>query len=264
MAQVGFLYPLNYPFVVANPMSSAQIFQFLPQGLADGLGLSSDQVQMHSLVPWDSSASVGYITTLAWFYVPTSEIDSLAMAIRTPKSALYTNTDGSINTLMSYINPTLSIVPGAQSEESTTSGSTGSGSGSSSSSSNKNSGSDNGGVFTTNQQTTTASQTGKTAGIAVGALGAAAAYGAAMFYIARRYKRKKTSHRRASSLVNPSEMRYTSSPALMGAAVMSGGRGSYGTAQNGRDSRGSGNTGRTARQAGISAPMMVENSLGWN
>merc|ERR1712230_228407 len=49
--QLGFLFPLNYKFVVDNPLSSAQIFEYLPQGVSDGLGLKRDQITMHSLIP---------------------------------------------------------------------------------------------------------------------------------------------------------------------------------------------------------------------
>ncbi|CAM6002787.1 unnamed protein product [Sphagnum balticum] len=92
------------------------------------------------------------------------------------------------------------------------------------------------------------------------AIGGSAVYGVAMFLIARRYKKRKQAHRRSSSLTG-GEMRQTGSPALMGGAYMSGGHTSPG---HDRNSRGSGRTGNSARTAQISAPMMAENSLGWN
>ena len=46
LIQVGFNYSLNYAFVVANPNSSAQIFMYLPIGLAYGLSIKEDQVTM--------------------------------------------------------------------------------------------------------------------------------------------------------------------------------------------------------------------------
>lgn len=230
----------------------------MPPGIAYALNIDEGEVQMHSLVPWDTTMSTGYITTLVWAYIPSSMVDTLSMAIHAPKSALYTNPDASISTLMSYINPTISIIPGSETSDNA-------GTGTSGGTTTTTAATNNGGVFSTDQQNTSSSTKATTAGVAVGAIAAASAYGAAMFFIARRYKRKKNGHRRASSIVNPSEMRYTGSPALMGGgAVMSGGRGSYGTANNGRTSRGSGRTGNSARTAQISAPMMVENSLGWN
>jgi len=87
-----------------------------------------------------------------------------------------------------------------------------------------------------------------------------------MFLIARRYKKRKQSHRRSSSIMSPTQMRQSGSPALMGGAFMSGGRVSPGgTVTNDRNSRGSGRSaGNSARTQQISAPMMAENSLGWN
>ncbi|KAM4055180.1 hypothetical protein HRG_005982 [Hirsutella rhossiliensis] len=108
-----------------------------------------------------------------------------------------------------------------------------------------------------------------TGGIVAGALGFSLMYGAAMFIVARRYKRKKQSHRRSNSVTNSqnsSEMRYTGggSPALMGGALVSREYFSYGA--GGRDSRGSGRSGmgNSGRTANISAPVAAENSLGWN
>jgi hypothetical protein len=96
-------------------------------------------------------------------------------------------------------------------------------------------------------------------------------YGAAMFIVARRYKRKRQ-HRRASSMGSSqaSEMRYTDagSPAMMGGALMSREFSSYGgaAAPGGRNSHGSGRSGMggSVRTAAISAPVAAENSLGWN
>jgi len=122
---------------------------------------------------------------------------------------------------------------------------------------------------TSTDQHSTPKATKNTVAIVLGASGAAAAYGVAMFFIARRYKKKKQSHRRSSSIMSNSEMRQSGSPAtlLTGAnQFMSGGRSSpeYGT-NNDRNSRGSGRSaGNSARTQQISAPMMAENSLGWN
>ncbi|RDA91036.1 hypothetical protein CP533_2555 [Ophiocordyceps camponoti-saundersi (nom. inval.)] len=108
-----------------------------------------------------------------------------------------------------------------------------------------------------------------TMGVAFGVVGAGVMYGAAMFIIARRYKRKKQTHRRSSSVSNSqnsSEMRYTggASPALMGGALPS--RDYFSYRPEGRDSHGSGRSGmgNSGRTANISAPVAAENSLGWN
>jgi hypothetical protein len=261
MVQLGFLFPLNYKFVVDNSLSSAQIFQYLPQGIADGLGLRGDQIVMSSLIPLDTTQALGYVTTIALAYMPTNMVSTLALDLHIPASAIYNNPDVSVNTLMNYINSAIPLTPG-----STLSGSAVTGTGSGTQATSTSNG--NSGVFNTVAQNTTPSAKATAAGAAVGAIGAAAAYGAAMFFIARRYKKRKQSHRRSSSLMNPSEMRQSGSPALLGGAnaFMSGGRTSTpGTGGNDRNSRGSGRSnGNSARTQQISAPMMAENSLGWN
>lgn len=242
-------------------MSSAQIFQFLPKGIADGLGLRPEQVTLTSLGPLDTTSQMGFITTLAYAYIPTSMVNTLRLDLLIPTAPLYRNDDASVQTLVNYINPAIPITPGATLDGS----STGSGSGSSPSSSNA---AGNNGVFNSNDQNQSSSVKGTTVGIAMAAIGGSAAYGAAMFLIARRYKKRKQSHRRSNSLMSPSEMRQSGSPALMGGAnaFMSGGRLSPGgTTINDRNSRGSGRSaGNSARTQQISAPMMAENSLGWN
>ncbi|KAK5131510.1 hypothetical protein LTR16_000699, partial [Cryomyces antarcticus] len=59
LVQVGFGYPLNYPFVVSTAGSANQIFTYLPQGIAYGLGLPNDQVTMHALQPFDTTKTLG-------------------------------------------------------------------------------------------------------------------------------------------------------------------------------------------------------------
>lgn len=265
LIQIAFSYPLNYPFVLKNPVSQAQIFEWLPTGISYGLNIPNDTVIMQQLKSYDTSDSLDYVTTLAMVYIPKNFVDSLQLALRTGVSKVYNTNDPSVNTLMSYINTQIGITVG-----STLTQSSGTGSGSSSPAASSAS-SGNGGVFNTETQNTSTGTKGTTAGIVVGVAGAAAAYGAGMFFIARRYKRRKALHRRSSSMPNPSEMRQAAS-GLTGGAFMSGGRlsdtdTSQGYSSSGRNSHGSGQTGRTgqsARTAQISAPMMAENSLGWN
>lgn len=267
LIQIGFLYPLNYQFVVANSMSSAQIFMYLPKGIAYGLGLNENQVIMHSLIPYDTTTSLGYITTLALAYIPSGMVSKLSMTVHTPLSPLYQNPNVPVSTIMSHINPAIPVQfgGGLDGAEPANTGSGGTPSPSA--------GVGDGGVFKTESQDQTSSARGMTAGIATGAVVAAAAYGAGMFFIARRYKKRRLAHRRQRSVMNPAEMAQAGGPALTGGAMMSGGRqpgGSgpglgAGVGANDRHSRGSGKSnGNSARTAQISAPMMAENSLGWN
>lgn len=222
---------------------------------------------MYSIKPYDTIRKYGYITSQAMVYYPTEGISQLADDIGYPTTALYNNGNPLVRNLTSEINSAIGIMPGdtlADDGDST------GGSGDNSS----DDGAPNNDPFDTQgpgEQTTSAQQ-GMTAGIAVGAASVAGAYGAAMFIIARRYKRKKQRHQRSSSINSPSEMRQAGSPALMGGALLSrdftsnpaGGYGGVGG--NTRDSQGSGRSGmnNSARTANISAPVAAENSLGWN
>ncbi|KFY48990.1 hypothetical protein V495_00849 [Pseudogymnoascus sp. VKM F-4514 (FW-929)] len=271
LIQVGFTYALNYQFVVANSMSSAQIFTYLPKGIAYGLEIKESDVIMHSLQPYDTSRTLNYITTLALAYIPTQVVSNLGIMIHVPVSRLYKNPSEPVDVIMSSINPSIPITVGSGLDGSGPAAPVG-GDGSSPTPGGGKDGSKGNGIFDSNADNQTPGAKGMTAGIATGAVVAAAAYGAAMFFIARRYKKRKLSHRRARSLMNPAEMMEASgSPALPGGVYMSGGRQSTGSGESGsgssedRHSRGSGRSaGNSARTAQISGPMMAENSLGWN
>jgi len=217
---------------------------------------------MHSLVPFDTSHSLGFITTIAYVFIAENMVDTLRLDLLIPTSKLYNNDNPSVAQLMEYISQAIPLTPGNLLDGS---GASGTGSGASPTGNNK----ADGGIFNTDAQSQNTSVKKNTVGITVGIAGAAAAYGAAMFFIARRYKKRRQSHRRSSSVISHSEMRQSSSPALMGGAhpYISGGRsspGGEGSTPNDRNSRGSGRTGGSARTQQISAPMMAENSLGWN
>jgi len=252
LVQIGFDCSLNYEFVLSNSQSSAQIFAWLPSGVAMGLAVNSAEVVVQSLNPL---AVAGCVTTVAQAFIPSSLVGTMKVILSVPSSPLYNLNNATIAQLMDKINPAVPLIPGGAVGD----GSTGTGSGATASSTVATA---NNGLDGSNGQTNQSPKAaGTTAGVVVLAAGATAAYGAAMFLVARRYKRKKSSHRRSSSVVGP-EMRYSSPATLMGAgAFMSGGRSSPG---NDRNSRGSGRTGNSARTQQISAPMMAENSLGWN
>jgi len=257
--QLGFLFELNYEFVVSNPLSSAQIFMFLPTGVADGLELDQEHVILHSLYPLDTTEKLGFVTTAAMAYIPSNLVDTLRLNLGSPSALLYNNADATVNTLINYLNPTIPLIPGEGAGDGSASG-TGSGS-----SPTNTAGNNNNDVFNTNSQNTSSSVKGTTAGIAMACVGGASAYGAAMFLLARRYKKRKQAHRRSSSVASHSEMRQSTTPGMLGSGdlFMSGGRLSPGGTTNDRHSRGSGG-GNSARTQQISAPMMAENSLGWN
>ncbi|KAK0718118.1 hypothetical protein B0T26DRAFT_648018, partial [Lasiosphaeria miniovina] len=259
--QIGFLQGYNYPFVVDNTKAAAQLFQLLPEALTFTGKFPSDKVQVIKLIPALTGQTLGYISTLAICTYPTNMIDSLRIDIKIPSSLLYNNPDKLIYNLTQQINPAIDIIMGSLPDDgSSTPGGTPSPTGA-----------PNGGPFDPNDSSTnqSSSQQGMTAGITVSAVFVAAAYGAVMFIIARRYKKKKQLHRRASSISNPSEMEQTArgSPALMGGALLSRDfTSSYGGVAGGRDSHDSGRSGmgNSGRTKTISAPVAAGNSLGWN
>ncbi|SCO88129.1 uncharacterized protein FRV6_12256 [Fusarium oxysporum] len=267
--QLGFLFPFNYKFLARNTVAAAQLFKYLPKGLADAGGFSKDRILVSKIVPLDTQSQWGYITALAKIHYPENMIDSLQADLITPNSPLYNNDLEIVRNLTSVINTKIDIFGDSDTDNNTDNGNSDDG----------NSG--NRDVFgNSGEGDKSAKQKATTAGIAVGAVGLSVMYGAAMFLVARRYKRKKQlGHRRASSIGSSqrsSEMQYTGngSPALMGGALMSRDFSAYGATHaeqgqvrpGGRDSHGSGRSGmgNSARTAYISAPVAAENSLGWN
>jgi len=258
LIQVGFNYGLNYPFVVRSENATSQVFAYLPQGIAYGLGLSAKQVVMNALVPYDNSGSTGYVTTLAQAYVPSASVPDLQLSLHSPNGNLYANPDATVQTLMQMINPAIPLIPGPAPDSgaatssynpaATTSASTGDGA-------------PIGGDSGSSQPVQ-----GKSVGIGVGAVAGAAIYAAAMVYVARRYRQKRKNHQRASSIPTAGEMTQASGGG-MGGYFMSGGNGRGSpSASGGRGSRQSAgsNGNRSVREQGISHPIMAENSLGWN
>ncbi|KAI9893265.1 MAG: hypothetical protein M1814_000394 [Vezdaea aestivalis] len=258
LIQVGFVYALNYPFVVSSPTSSSQLFTFLPQGIAYGLNISVGDVKMTALRPYDTTKDLGFITTLALAWIPTDLVNTLLHDIHTPPSAFYNNPEPSVNTLLSMINPTFPIIAGMSLDPGTP--------GSPLSPTATAAGGDGSPLGNT-----PAAQTGvrgTSIGIGVSVVAGAVLYGAAMFYIARRYKKRRQRHVRSPSMADANVDGGASSGALMAGAFVSGGRGTprpHGSGSGGRESRGSGRSnGNSARTAQISGPMTAENSLGWN
>ncbi|POS85815.1 hypothetical protein EPUL_006462 [Erysiphe pulchra] len=261
--QIGFEWALNYPFVVSHPLSTTQIFTYLPIGIADGLGLKPDQIVVKNLLPLDTTAELQFITTVARVFIPSSMVDTLRVDLGIAASPIYQNPDESVNTLMNYINPAIPFFPGAVLDPGVTP------TGSDTRNTQTTTPGEAGVYNSDTQQPQTPSARGTTAGIAIAACGGAAAYGAAMFLLARRYKYRQQQQKRPSSMDYSSEAgedfpRVVNSVNFGDAtgALMSGGRISPTT--HDRHSKGSGRTGNTTRNAQISAPMMAENSLGWS
>lgn len=256
LIQLGFTYGLNYPFVVNSSEAVAQIFSYLPPGVAYGLNIDQSEMVMQYLQPYNTISTLGYITTLAMAYIPAQMVDPLSLLLLNPNSALYTNPNPSVRTLMSMINPAIPVLAGSSVAGGTSPNSATTAGASPTSANNQGAPDD---------ANSSSPVIGKSVGIGFAAVAGAAIYGAAMFLVARRYKRKKASHTRASSVLSGGNRRPGEVSALMSGGVGAGYR------STGRNSGGSGSTdsgsSRGTQVSGrtyISPPVMAENSLGWN
>ena len=250
MVQFGFDGQLNYDFVISQQRAVDEIFDDLPLGVSYGLAIDNSSVVMQSLQPYDTTAMYGYITTVAMCYVPEDMVSELQDQLTRSWSQLYKNPDDSVHTIMSVINPNFPLIPG-----SAFGGATGTGGPSATASTTA-----NGGDPLANNNSGS-SVSGTTVGIGVGVAAGAALYGAAMFFVAKRYRKRKNLHRRSPSLIDTTSMAQSNGEMMTGAgaALMGGSRDGWGS---GRNSRGSDRSGPSGR--GISAPVTAENSLGWN
>lgn len=254
--QVAFNYSLNYPFVLSNDGGN-QIFYLLPIAISYALNVTKQDVVMHGLKPYDTSEFQGYITTLARFYIPKDLGGSLQAQIRNPNDRFYQNPDALVRNFTLLIDPFFPLAVGKDLDSTDASPSA------TADTPNQEGDAMNGDIAANRKVNPTS------VGVVAGAIVGALVYGSAMFYIARRYRNRKMSHKRSSSV--PNTGRFTYGSMTGGAAFMSGGRGSGGrlSTPGGRDSRGSrgsgtSSNGRSIRTAQISAPVMAENSLGWN
>lgn len=254
LAQIAFKYGLNYEFVKANDGGN-QIFAYLPVAISDALGIPKSDIVNYGLEAKDTTSSKKWITTVAVFMMPKLLNDTLAANLTTPASIFYHNKDDTVRALTDLIDPSWPLehgkqpyvdgpnkVPDSDASPSDKPESQGGPMGS--------------GMGASHKVNPTS------AGIATGAVLGACAYGAAMFFVARRYRNKKMSHKRSSSV--PSTNRYTGSS--LGGAWMSGARnGRLSPGQDSRGSRGSSTSnGRSVRTQMISAPVLDGNTLGWN
>lgn len=210
---------------------------------------------MQYLQPYNTLSRNGYITTLAMAFIPDDEVNPLSLALLNPKSNLYNNPNPTVNTLMAMLDPSIPLIAGQ---------SLGDGSPISSANTATSNDGNTGGAAAGGEQDDSSNSPVKPSsiGIGLGVVGGAAVYGAAMFLVAKRYKKRKAAHRRASSIQSGS-----SGPREHN-TLMTGARNSYGSRQpapttNGRDSRNSDRSQQSGRTY-ISPPVMAENSLGWN
>lgn len=108
LASIAFNYQLNWNFVSNTAQASQQILNYTPLGISYGLNIPSSDVVMSGLQPYDTQDQLGYMTTIAEFYIPAEQMDALYLSIQTSSSRLYQNPDSNVNTLMSLISPDIS------------------------------------------------------------------------------------------------------------------------------------------------------------
>lgn len=248
--QIGFQYSLNYPFVVYHPVAAAQIFDYLPKGIANGLGIDTSKIQMDELVSYQDP-NLDWLMTLAHLYIPSEQVTALAQQVQDRSSKLYQHPDASVRALCSLINTTVSVdsvysqqsnQPSANTPQGSTGGHHGSG------------GDSQGGRGIvgapgsldqkSQPDTKTSRASGSTAGIAVGTVAGAGVLGGLLFLASMAIKKRNRSKPvalgdspRAPSYHDEIE------PAVSVSSILpSAGR---------------------HRAVSISQPMMTENSLGW-
>jgi len=211
--------------------------------MSHGLSLDTDNVRIQSIQPYDTLKQMGYVTTLALIYIPTKEVDRLQVLLHTPTSDIYgDHGQTQVNALMPYINPAIPLLAGQTmgdgaiaNAQAVPSSSPGSATGASPF------GPDSANTEPVRVQSATIATSSALAGVA---------FATAMVFVANRYRQRRRSsvHRRSSSLPND--------PVWMSVAR------SHHSSRNSRVSDNS--NGRSIRSAEISAPVMAQNSLGWN
>ena len=257
LIRIGFKYPLNYDFVRSNDDSKKQIFTFLPRCISYGLEIGTENVTMQALRAWDTTQDLHYVTTLALAWIPSSLVDALAVKIRTPPDKLFNHPNPSVKTLSGMINTAITI----RADNETSGGSP------TVNNSPSDSASSSGAAPIGGNIGNTSPVKASSIGIGVGIVCGAAAYGAAMFFVARRYKKRRQSHMRSPSMYSSPVVSHAGPDPAAGAALMSGAMGgerSVSPFYDRADSRGSGRSGASSGRQQISAPVMAENSLGWN
>jgi hypothetical protein len=257
LGQIGFRQALNYKFVAENDGGN-QIFLYLRMAIADTLQIKEEAVINYGLTSKDTWNRLGWGQTLAVFMIPAPLNVLLGQKINQPASEFYNNKNATVNTLTSLVDPSsFSAYNPYKAGESDNVNNPGA---------SATNGPGHGGALGGDMGASRPIN-GTSAGIATGAVLGACAYGAAMFFVARRYRKKKMSHKRSSSIPSSSRYTYGSVGGLGGNAWMSGARNGRLTPglPGSRGSRGSSSSnGRSVRTQQISAPVMAENSLGWN
>lgn len=173
MIYIGFKESLNYPFVVENSVSSAQIFEYLPKVLQFPFGDAKDykDTLVSSLVPYHADG-IDYAITVAEVYFPTNAVDALSQLVLDDNSKLYRNPHDTEAKLASLIDKRIPIV-GLNTDDGSSLG---------------NNDQNNGSYDSSNNPV---KKKGTIAGVATGAAVGSIIYMSLMILLFKRYKKKK-------------------------------------------------------------------------
>lgn len=244
-------------------------------------------VSMQLITWYDSVAFLGHKTTVARAYIPANMYDDLADQIHTPGSRLYNNPDRTTRYFMALINPDVPLDPSKATDGAAPNGVSLPGAVAGSGGDGDDGGlggqsyenPQNGKPGSNREQEgpggsggTGGRVEGSNVGIGLGAVGGAALYSAAMFAVAKRFRQRRASRAAAAGGNEPEAAEAAAAPYRdsphgspvptawsRGAGGLSRGGSSAGTRRS-EHSAGGG----SARTGMISAPVMTENSLGWN
>jgi hypothetical protein len=109
---------LNWKFVVNSPLSSSQIFGWIPYLITNALDIPADSVKTFALqvyVPgsYKTASDVAVLGTMWLGYIPTEQVDALAAMIKAKQSKFYTGSTVPVATeLANHVNsgfPLLSV-----------------------------------------------------------------------------------------------------------------------------------------------------------
>ncbi|KAF8177860.1 hypothetical protein BJ912DRAFT_856656 [Pholiota molesta] len=100
---------LNWPFVVNSPVSSSQIFAYVPVLIGTALGITGDQIKTFALqvyIPtsYRSAADQDNLGTTWLGYIPSGLVNTLAAQIKVKQSSFYTGNTGVAGDLAARVN----------------------------------------------------------------------------------------------------------------------------------------------------------------
>lgn len=106
--QLVFERVLDFAYMETNTFASAQVFQYLPIAVSNGLGISLEDVVVTELRAFPMPYPSDYVATAATVYVPSDSREELMEQLKTPNSPIFKKNSGAAAALVRLINPYLS------------------------------------------------------------------------------------------------------------------------------------------------------------